>query len=247
VKVLRLTNSNDVLASLAPSLLASEVAARVISDRCGEPVETVSRVIWPGDELPAIVERWIARYEPDIVFLRAASFWVTYESVPLRIQRRMGRVGRWLAVIGLGLGGNPRVASSPLFRAVRRASVRVIGGDPHFTPEEATRHVAETLRVILAHESVIPVVRGPGHTHNAGGDPAGLLRAHARNDAFDAQLAALCATLHVAYASARATADNPAFLQADELHDNPEGQRVFGELEGQAIAAAWLAAVRVER
>lgn len=245
MKILRLTNSNDVLESIPEHLRAAAIADDVVFALTGERPETITRVVWPGPELPAIVARWIDRYAPDLVFMRASSFWVCYESVPLRLQRHFGPVGRALGALGLKAGGNPTIATNPVARRVREYAVRTIGGDTHFTPAEAAGYVEDTLRVILKAESVVPVLRGPAHTHNSAGNAAGLARSQRRVQEFEERLATLSRTLHVSYTSARALADEAATHLADGLHDDLAGQRDFGQLEGKAVADAWLAAVRV--
>ncbi len=134
------------------------------------------------------------------------------------------------------------MASNPLARSLRTHAVRTIGGDTYFTPAEATDHVESTLRTILAAESVIPVLRGPAHVLNAARNHAGYRRAYERVLDFEHRLAALCKSLHVNYVSARGpAADSESFL-TDQTHDDLPTRRIFGELEGRAIAEAWLAA-----
>lgn len=243
MKILRLTNSNDVASRLPASQLSAAIADETIARLTGEQPDTTVRVIWPGPELPAIVGRWLERYDPDVVFLRSSSFWVCYESFPLRLQRRFGPIGRRVGALGLRVGGHPTVASNPVARTVREYAVRTIGGDTYFTPAEATAHVEATLKTILSAESVVPVLRGPAHVLNSARNHAGYLRAQARVFDFERRLAALCSTLHVSYVSARGPAADAESFLPDQTHDDLPTQRIFGELEGRAIAEAWLAAV----
>ena len=241
MRILRLSNSNDVLDDIPVELRAAAVAEQVVRDATGEAVETITRVVWPGPELPGIVGVWLERYQPDVVFLRAPAYWVNYESLPLRLERRLGGIGKWPSQIGLKVGGNPTFAASRAGRALRKLLVRTLGGDTYFTPREATDYVAAVLRVVLASESVIPAVRGPGQAIDSSATAKGFQRATRRVDAFDRNLAALCVGLHVPYASVRAIGHQAAFLRADEVHDGPEGQRLYGQIEGQLIAQAWAA------
>lgn len=241
LRILRLTNSDDLNEAIPPELRAQALAAKVIEARIGEPVETITRVIWPDPELPDIVESWLERYQPDCVFMRAASYWVTYESVPLRLQRRGYRGTGWLARLGGAAGANSRLASSAPFRVVRRVAVRIIGGDTYFTPEEAAATVGATLRRIVVRESLVTVVRGPFNAHNSGGTKAGLARSKDRNRQFDSLLASFCGELHVPYVSVHHLAD-PRAQGGDEVHLNAEAQRMFAEIEGGAIADALMTA-----
>jgi hypothetical protein len=237
-----LTNSNDMHSGVPEAQRAPTVAERIVANATGEIVEVTSRVIWPGPELLDIVAGWIKRFSPDVVLVRASSFWCTYESVPLRLQRQWGRLGVPISRIGFKAGGHPTVSANPAFRRVRKLAVRTVGGETYFTPPEATQTVADVLRRVLAREAIIPVVRGPAHAHNSSGTVAGQRRSEQINREFDAPLASMCQGCHVRYATATGTLDNPAYLQGDELHDTAEGHRVIGELEGGAIAEAWLAA-----
>jgi hypothetical protein len=244
LRILRLTNSNDLLGNIPAELRGAAVAERVVAEATGEPVETVQRVVWPGPELPAIVERWLANYQPDVVFIRIPAFWICYESVPLRLQRRLGPLGYWPGRLGLKIGGNPGFAASRFGKTTRKLLLRTIGGDAYFTPQQVTLHVEAVLRTVLAKESVVPAVRGPGHSINSAGTARGLARAVQRSEQLDALLAAACSRLHVAYVSARAVGHDSSFLLSDELHDGPEGQRLYGEVEGRLIASAWLETLR---
>jgi hypothetical protein len=247
VRILRLTNSNDMLADLPPEQMGAAIAEQVVRERTGEPVETVTRVVWPSSALPGILEGWLDRYQPDVVFLRAPAYWVSYESVPLRLQRRLGPLGKWPGELGLKIGGNPRFAASRAGRAARKLMMRTIGGDTYFTAEQATSHVAAVFRAVIARESIVPAILGPGHPVDSSATSKGHERATRRVDEFDARLRAVCETLHIAFATARNVDHADSLLRADELHEGPEGQRLYGELEGHVIADAWLAAVAVQR
>ena len=222
---------------IPPARRAGAVAQRLIEERLGEPVETINRVIWPDPELPEIVERWLDRYLPDVVHLRAASYWVTYESVPLRL-RRKGRLGV-LADIGAAAGARPRFASTASFRVVRRAAVRLIGGDTYFTPEEAAGTVAATLRRIVMRESLVTVVRGPFRPFNSSGTRAGHLRAEHRYARFESSLLSVCGELRVPYLSmGNLFAGEPPL--PDEVHGQEGTHAKIGKLEGEAIVHAVL-------
>ena len=242
MRILRLTNSNDLLEDIPPEQRGAAIAESMVAELTGENVETIQRVMWPGDGLPAAVGRWIKEYEPDVVFVRTSSFWVSYESVPVRMGRVLGRLGKVPRKVGLSVGGNWRFASSAPGKALRRVAARTVGGDTYFTPEGAAGHMEALLRAIVVDESVLPVVRGPGHAFNAPGTKRGLARSMRRCDEFEALIRALCEQLHVAYAPAGYIGHSMSFARADEVHEGPEGQRLYGEFEGRLIARAWLEA-----
>jgi hypothetical protein len=71
MRVLRLSNSDDTAGELSPEVRAWHIAGEVLAAALGEPVETTTRVIWPEPSLPDLVDRWLDRYEPDMVFSRS--------------------------------------------------------------------------------------------------------------------------------------------------------------------------------
>jgi hypothetical protein len=246
MRLLRLTNSSDTFEGVPEPQRATRVAEDVFTELTGEPIETVLKLFWPEPGLPDIVDRWIARYQPDVVFMRTSMVWCAYESVPLRLERRLGRLGRPLARLGFKLGGSDAMIRSPLFRAARRLALRTIGGDVYFRPDEAAEIVGATFRRVVAHESVIPALCGPGFARDASGTAAGRARAARRNMELDQRLTELARSLRIAYTSTRLDFD-PAHLAPDGFHTGVVGQRVQGELEGKLITEAWLAAQTVAR
>ncbi|MBI5946841.1 MAG: SGNH/GDSL hydrolase family protein [Chloroflexi bacterium] len=240
MRILRLTNSSDLLPSVPEHLRSTRIAESVVAELTGEPVDTAVRVFWPTEELPDIVERWIDRFEPDVLFIRAAAFCCSYESVPLRLERKLGPLGKPIARAAVKASAS-RVGHAGAFHAVRRLAVRTIGGDFNFEPEEATAIIEAVFRRALSHESLVPVMRGPGMARDSTGTPAGLLRAQRRNAALSAELAKMCQSLHILYAPVEDTFD-ASLLAEDQFHSNEAGQRRQGEMEGRAIARAWIAA-----
>lgn len=241
MRILRLTNSNDVNDEVPAELRSTTVAERIVAARLREPVETTVRIVWPDPELPQIVESWLNRYEPDVVFMRASSYWYTYESVPLRLQRWRKFGLPALGRVGANAATKPRLANNAPFRFARRMAVRTIGGDTYFTPEGAAATVEAVIRRVVARESVLMVVRGPLNPHNAAGNAAGLARSLARNERFNRLVSDSCRDLHVPFVPVMHLAD-PQLQLADEVHEAAEGHRIIGEVEGEAIASAVIAA-----
>lgn len=242
MRILRLTNSSDTHSGVVAELRAPAVTERVVGLATGEHTETMIRAIWPTADLPGRVDRWIEAFQPDIVFVRATSFWCTYESVPLRLEHRLGRVGKPLAGAGLRLGDRPWLIDRRAFKLARLAVLRTIGGDPHFTPRQVSSVLGEVLRRAISRESTIAVVRGPAQFHNSAGTRAGFRRAQTRLRELDALTAETCRRLHIRYISAAGTNDGPSFRLGDDLHDTEAAHRIMGELEGGVIAEEWLAA-----
>lgn len=239
VRILRLTNSSDIQASIPLEQRASAVCDRLVEQLTGEAVETTVRVFWPAPQLPEVVDGWIERYRPDVLFVRTSAYWCSYESLPLRLERRLPLAGHWLARAGTRTGESRWAGSRP-FQLVRRTLVRTFGGEVHFEPSEVTEILDQVFRRAARRESLVMALRGPGFPRDVTESPRGARRARRRNDALDHALAAMSERLHVAYAP-HPQEFELAQLGADRFHTNEAGQRVQGEVEGNLIARAWLA------
>ena len=99
MKLLFLGNSNDIPRHKGNPTRASAVAT-ALEAATGQPVELVIKPIWPDELLPGRIERWMRDEHPDLVFFSVPGFWFLYESVPVRLKRRWGAPGRWLARLG---------------------------------------------------------------------------------------------------------------------------------------------------
>jgi hypothetical protein len=241
VKVLRLTNSSDIHPGVRPELRAPAVAERYIAEATGERVETIQRALWPTETFPAVVERWLDQHEPDVVLVRLSSFWVAYESVPLRIGNRLGRMGGPVTTAGIRIGDRPWLVERKAFKAARKVVVRTVGGDTYFTPAEAAGVLEETFRRIVARESVLPVVRGTGLILNSSGTKAGFQRSLARVAELNRLTLSACEKYHIAFSPEEPSEVESTSRQADELHDAAGAHALIGAAEGKLIAEAWLA------
>src|SRR4029079_15876972 len=86
VRILRLSNSDDMREAPDVPRRAYRIVEAALTAETGEPVETIVRDAWPEPNLPDVVDGWLKRYEPDIVFLKVSSYWFTYRSTPLKFQ-----------------------------------------------------------------------------------------------------------------------------------------------------------------
>lgn len=197
MKVLRLTNSNDILPGTAdarPGLLRERLEAYM-----GEPVEIVVKAIWPTESLPATVEKWVEREQPDLVWLGVVNYWYEYQSVPKRMERLFGRFGSTVSHLGFRAADTPWLSQNAAFRAVRGALQRTVGGDPHFTPEHIVQVVGTIARRVLRSEGTVLVIWGPfAHTNYAVGR-RGERAAEAMRRHIVQELRDLAGTLHVEY------------------------------------------------
>ncbi|MGE3073539.1 MAG: SGNH/GDSL hydrolase family protein [Dehalococcoidia bacterium] len=241
MKILRLTNSSDIHPGVTPEQRSPAVCERVISEALGEPVETVVKTMWPTPAFSGVLGRWLEQYEPDVVFIRLSSFWVAYESVPLRIQRKLGRAGTPIAAAGLRLGDRPWLVERGVYKGGRKLVVRTIGGDTHFTPAEVGAVFDAVFRNIAAKESILPVVRGTNLLLNSAGTKSGMQRTKQRVAALNHETEAACIRHHVTFfpePPAEALSDSRL---GDELHDSPEAHERLGIDDANAILEAWRA------
>lgn len=95
LKLLWLSNSEDVSDDLPEDQRAWYLAARALERYVGEPVEVITRVAWPDPKLPDLVSNWVGLFEPDIVM-----FWGERLLVPLPVGPIAGA-----AQAGVGGGG----------------------------------------------------------------------------------------------------------------------------------------------
>ncbi len=219
MKVLKLSNSNDVLEGATtnrPRLLAEKLEAHF-----GEPVEVVVKTPWPTGTMPAAIERWVERELPDVVLLQVVNYWIAYPSVPLRLRRLLGPFGERLAALGFRAAEHRIIGPSLPFRAARNLLLRTLGGDYHFEPEEVAARVEESARRILRREGVLLAVWGP-HGRSDWSVTRRQKRASVERQArLVAALQRVCRDLHVPYhASAKPvylSGESPEFA-ADHFH-----------------------------
>ena len=242
MKILRLTNSSDLHPGVPPELRAPAVAERFVAAATGQEVQTVQKAIWPAPNLPEIVSRWVEQHEPDVVFFRLSSFWVAYESVPLRISRKLGRFGGPVANAGIRIGERPWLVEKRAYKATRRVVVRAVRGDTYFTPAEAAEALAETFRMIAARESLLPVVRGTSLLLNSSGTKAGLRRSVTRVAALNRLTEAACDVSRIPFFPEPPAVALSATRLGDEVHDDALAHERLGIDDGEAIMKAWIAA-----
>jgi hypothetical protein len=241
IRVLRLTNSDDFNADIPPELRAAAIGDRMLKEATGQEVETVSRHIWPTSALPALIARWVDQHEPDLVLIRVASYWFTYESVPLKIERALGPWSRRLTKVGNRAAESRVIGHSRAFKLLQKAALRTIGGATLLTADETVAATESYLRPVLAREGVGVVVRGPRTPFGMLRSQAGMRKSEQRRQYVNRKLADLCEKYHVTF-TAFETMDevtNPALRMADFVHTNEGGQQQVGAMEGEALVREW--------
>ncbi len=239
MKVLRLGISDDAFGEIPDEQRSWYLAGKELSERTGEPVETILKRSWPNEEMTARVERWIEEEEPSVVLFCAAAFWVSYPSAPLMVQRSKVPFARQLSGVGIKLAGNARIAHNAAFRTARRAMVTAAGGAFYFEPDQAAAMVEEWIRRATRKEDLALAVRGPLPLRIAG--PTGLRDAcERRRFALDSALADVCRSLHVAYMGFSGDAlPKPGHLLGDGIHVNAAGHAWRAKDEAEVMWRAW--------
>lgn len=241
LKILRLGLSDDSYGSLPDVERSWSLAERDLERLTGEPCETVRMANWPTGRQADEVDAEIERIRPDLVFVCAVAYWVSYPSTPLRLRRmafpganRMARLGFWAA-------NKPAIADRSAFHLARRMLARADASAFPFTPEVVLDRMDRLIRTVLRHETVILAVRGPIPLRIAG---SAALRAECerRRAVLDSGLAARCEKLHVAYRSFTACDVHPRNeLLGDRVHVNSLGHRRRAREEFELMSRAWRA------
>jgi hypothetical protein len=241
VKILRLTNSNDFYGDVADAERGYRIIEAALSAEFGEEVETIRRIIWPADNLPDLVERWVVEERPDIVFLKTSAFWYAYESVPLKLRRRFGRVGQAVGDSGLKAAATPRVAHNAVFRKLRYYAQATIGGEPHFTIDYCIENLEAVIRRVLRHEDTLLVVRGSRGGRERPDAPKNVAARHeARRIEFNTRLNALCEQLSIPMVRGNQRRKfDPSTRLSDQFHSNARGHAESGSFEAEALARIW--------
>ena len=242
LRVLKLGTSDDVAAAIPEVDRAYRVTERFLSHATALPVEVTSRVIWPGPKLPGLIDQWLDRYEPDLVLLVVNPYWMTFESVPLRLQRRLGWAGKAAGGLGTKAAGVSWLAHNPVFRAGRRLTLKTIGGDVHFEPAEVVAVVEQCARRIVRREGIGLVVRGPRNALTYHNDAAGRARGERRRLETHIALARLANELHAGYVGSESPAiasDDADAFGGDFVHTTTREHRERGLIEGRALLDAW--------
>lgn len=241
IRLLRLTNSDDFVAEVPEPQRAAAITERLLVAETGEQVETTTRNIWPAPALPGLVEGWMQRYEPDLVLIRVASYWFTYESVPLKLERTLGAWSRPLMQLGNRAAANRVIGHNRAFKLLQKAALNTIGGATLLTADETVELAETLLRRILTREGCGVVVRGPRTPFGGFRSQAALRKSEARRQYVNRRLAELCARYHVTSTNFEETEPvlDPAQRLGDGVHVNALGQRIVGELEGEALVREW--------
>jgi hypothetical protein len=240
MRLLRLTSSDDFLASIPEEERIHAIASRLFTEATGEPLSVTLKRFWPTPGFDSALERWLAEYDPEMVFFIVPSYPVCYESVPLRIERRLGRTGAFLNA-GSQAAARSRFGQTTMFHAVRRLATRTIGGEPLVPVAEMMAYVERGARTILAHEGTVLAIRGP-RTPFGIDSPAAHVRSEDRRQHLNRELAAFCSQLHIPvqiFEVPPFEAESVQHMLPDRVHLNARERQRCGEDEAAGMVAAW--------
>ncbi len=231
MKILWVGNSNDrASAEVSEGQLRHKLLEPRLAEALGEPVEIVSRPLWPKPDAAQVLSSWLERFEPELVYLKANQFWFNHESVPLRIERMLGPLGRPVARASLRANGTGWLAHNSAFRRLRDFIRRRVQGAYYFEPDEVVLRLGECIRVALRNENAQVLVACAFGISDRSSDEKTRRRLEARRLMVHRGLQRLCADLHVDYVGA----DQPHYLtrpileqhlQSDQFHRDARGHR----------------------
>ena len=200
MKILRFGTSQDNSERFTVGEPRELVIQAELERQLGETVEIVTKRIWPDDRFPSLLSQWINEVEPELVTFPVLGYWFNFESVPLKLQRRFGRVGSTIADAGKRMADVPWIGHTAVFRAGRRASQRVIGGATYFTPSEVVDCFGACVREVARREGIGLIVQGPyGGQHLAGSDSKAIAREESRRQEVNLGLRELSEQHHVRF------------------------------------------------
>ncbi len=242
IRLLRLSNSAETGDFVRPEERVGAICARALEEATGRAVDLTVRALWPAPSLPEAVERWIERFEPDVVSLWCAGHPFTYEYLMLGAERRFGRIGRPFERLADRLAKVGAVSQSGAYGFARRLAARGIRPALRIEPEAAAEAVEAAIRKITARESIALVVRGPRFPDVSFLDEASLGRGEARRLLVHRRLAEVCGRLHVAYVGEEdglAVHRRRELFMPDGLHSNALGQAEMAAEEVPELIRAW--------
>jgi hypothetical protein len=250
VRILLLGNSNDTGNWFEGGRNRHEILRDKLVAEFGEPVEVVVKALWPTERVAELLGGWLEQYDPDIVHLGINPFWYSYESVPLRMKRLLGKkAGSAVANTGLGLARNRRLAHNAAFRTVRRWAQRTVGGDTYFTTDQVVERISECIRLVVRNEGTILIVKGTRGRSKPSMSARQLERREQRRAEVHNGLKPLCDQLHVIYSGSAIAAwkTDPNAPKAerdrvgDGLHSNARGHERMADRLHESIREAVLA------
>jgi hypothetical protein len=244
MRVLMLVNSNDTKTH-DKGAKRFDIIGQRLEQEFGEPVEVITRSIWPRESMPQAIGKWMDEFEPDMVYLNVVAIWFQYESVPLRARRLFGLRTRTVGNAVFNMANAKWWMRNAAFRGVRNTARWVVGGDHHFTADEVIERVGESVRIISRHEDSVLLVKGARALSQHATNPYRARKAERDKWKVDAALREICAQYHATYSGL----DRPSSVARrgmkhrakDRLHLNEAGHAASANDHYGPIRDAWAA------
>ncbi len=160
MRVLYLGTSDDRGPAIEGTAATPEIVETMLSTSLATSVELIVKEAWPNENLPAVLERWVAEVDPDLIVICVNGYWFSYTSVPQKLRRVFVRAGSGVANTGLRLADVPWFAHNVLFRTARRLVTAAVGGDTFFSGREVVERIEECVKTSIRREGTIVAVRG---------------------------------------------------------------------------------------
>ena len=240
MKVLRLGVSHDVREDIPLEDRQHVVAERMLQEATGLEWETVTKSMWPTEELPGLIDRWVEREQPDMVVLYLAGYWTSFGSTALQLERRVPLAGKPLASVVRKLAENKTASQYESLDRLRGLASAIIGVDFNFDPDELVQLFEGIFRRLLRNEHLVIAVRGPGRP------PQRLTKRQERKSVdranrFQRGIEDVCTRLHIEHLRY----EEPPLhtrIPGDPAHYTAEGSRMVGEQQGELMVRAWRSA-----
>lgn len=136
------------------------VVEELLAESLGHSVKLIVKEAWPNEKLPGVLEGWMDEHDPDVVVICVNGYWFSYDSVPAKLRRILGRAGGPVSEAGLRLADVKWLAHNIVFRTGRRMATVAIGGDTPFTGRQVVERMAECVRVAVRREGTVVAMRG---------------------------------------------------------------------------------------
>ena len=239
--ILRLGLSDDMRPEVPAEQRSWHLAQDALARESG--LEWQTRILngRPIATMREFVEGQIEEHQPDLVFVCAATYWVAFPSVPLKMRQGGKRFGRRLSKAGIWMSNRPLLADRALFHRARSVMTGSVGHAYYHEPEEALATYEAVIRMVLQREELALGVRGP-LPFAIPGSAQVQAESERRRGFLNDGLAELCERLHVPFISyGPQDRHPPEELMGDRIHVTAEGHARRGQAESDAMVRAWRA------